>query len=220
MEKLLKKLPQTRCKNNGCNFERSDEQLVKKHEKDECTRRPVKCECCPQAVALLCLHDHLISKHQKRPLPLVRSVREGTDDTFDAAQVEQASLGITPYGVGNTQHPLAKVYIVPFPGRDPGFFYNWQQLGMLNLTMFWVSVDVTPKEAENYQYTLQILDPQDHSECLFRAERPCVSCDISHDEMKVRASALLLDKALLERASKANEANERSFDWHLSIRRK
>ena len=63
VEKLLKKLPQTRCKNNGCNFERSDEELVKKHEK-ECTRRPVKCECCQQAVALVELHDHLISEHQ------------------------------------------------------------------------------------------------------------------------------------------------------------
>lgn len=219
VEKLLKKLPQKRCKNNGCNFERSDEQLVKKHEADECTRRPVKCEFCHEAVALLCLHDHLISKHQKRPIPLVRDFQGITGHRAFQSDVQQASLSISPYGVGNTQHPLAKVFSVPFPGRDLGFFYNWQQLGMLNLTMFWVSSDGTQKEAENYQYTLEILDPQDHSECLFLAERPCVSCDVSHEKMKECASAILLDKALLERASKVNEVVERSFDWRLTIRR-
>ena len=104
--------------------------------------------------------------------------------------VQQARLSIAPYGVGNTQHPLAKIYPPfgpPHPGPS-GSFYNWQQF-FYNLTMFWVSVDVTPKEAENRQYELEILDPQDRSKCLFKAERPCVSCDISHETMKERASA-------------------------------
>ena len=183
--------------------------MVKKHE-EECTRRPVKCECCQQAVALVELRDHLISEHEKRPMVLVYS---GVDYTYKCA-VQQASLSVSPYGVGNIQHPLGNV-----PGCDTRFIYNWQQLGMLNLTMFWVSVDVTPKEAENYKYTLEIHDPQDH-EYLFKAERPCVSADVSHETMKERASAILLDIALLERALKEDEADERCFDWRLKIRRK
>ena len=136
-------------------------------------------------------------------------------NTFESA-VHQASLrSIAPYVVGNTQHPLTAIYFESSPGLNLGFFYNWQQF-FYNLTMFWVTVDEPPKEAENYQYKLEILDPQDHSKCLFKAERPCVSCDVSHADMK-HARAILLDKALLERAS---EEDESSFVWRLTIEKK
>ena len=139
-------------------------------------------------------------------------VYSGVDNTYKCA-VQQASLSVSPYGVGNTQHPLGNVL-----GCDPRFFYNWHQLGMLNLTMFWASLDGTPKEAENYKYTLEILDPD--GKCLFFAERLCVSCDVSHEDMKECARAILLDKDLLERASKENEVGERIFSWRLTIGKK
>jgi len=62
VENMLEELPKTKCKNEGCTFERRDNQLVKKHE-DECKERPVECEACLEPIALSKLVDHLKSKH-------------------------------------------------------------------------------------------------------------------------------------------------------------
>ena len=51
VENMLEQLPKIKCKNEGCTFERSDDQLVKRHE-DECRERPVKCEFCQETFAM------------------------------------------------------------------------------------------------------------------------------------------------------------------------
>merc|ERR1711974_412864 len=81
---------------------------------------------------------------------------------------------------------------------------NWKNVGMMNLAMFWVSHVGTQMEADKYQYTLKIENPKRKSEnskyLLFNGTRDCMSCDVSHEDMKEKGDALFLNRGLLERA--------------------
>jgi len=51
VEKMLEKLPKTKCKHDGCTFSMANVQLVKSHEEKECSLRPVLCSICKQPIA-------------------------------------------------------------------------------------------------------------------------------------------------------------------------
>ena len=68
VENFLEKLPKIRCKYDGCTFERSDMQLVKNHEDEECREKPVQCRLCPESVAISKMVNHLETKHNQKSI--------------------------------------------------------------------------------------------------------------------------------------------------------
>ena len=191
---MLEKLPRTECKYEGCTFARSDTQLVKSHEEKECRMKPVKCEVCNQQVALSEIYDHFGTNHNKVPC------------TIAGLGVESTYHGRWP---GATQVPLVKV------NSDLKFLINRRQYDE-NITMFWISLCGTQVEAEEYEYTIKIRHPTEQREdrkYLFTGSRDCVSCDVSHEDMKVKGEGLLLNNALLEKAAVENDGNFLKFKW-------
>ena len=92
-----------------------------------------------------------------------------------------------------------------------------------NITMFWISFCGTQGEAEKYKYNIKIRHPteqQEDTKYLFTGSRDCVSCDVSHEDMKVKGEGLLLNNALLEKAAVENDGNFLKFKWCLVIKRK
>ena len=72
LENVLEQLPKVKCKYEGCNFQKSDAQQIKIHQKEECRERPVICAIasCQKPIAMSKLFGHLETKHDKKPLSL------------------------------------------------------------------------------------------------------------------------------------------------------
>ena len=98
------------------------------------------------------------------------------------------------------------------------FFLN-KQLYDTNLTMFWISFCGAQKEAEKYEYTLKILSSADRTDYHFSGSRKCMSCEVSHKDMKKKGGALFLNKELLETAGKDN-GQLLDVYWSLVIKKK
>ena len=215
VEKLLKELPKTECKHDGCTFARSDTQLVKSHEEKECRLKPLKCEACPQPIALSQLYNHLLTIHEKTPL----QINLGEDDmVIDDVWSDDywKRLKITPTGLGNTQKPLDAV------DNDFKFFINFKSYDT-TLTMFWISMCGTQMEAADYTYKLKIknsTEKQAKEMYIFSGKRDCVSCDVYHEDMKEKKDALFINKALLERVAVENDGQYLKFSYTLKIVKK
>ena len=75
-------------------------------------------------------------------------------------------------------------------------------------------------EADEYEYTIKLKNPTEK-----RADRRYLftetrDCDVSHEDMKVKGDALLLNKALLERATFEKEEDFLKFDYYFVIKKK
>jgi len=201
VERMLDKLPKTQCKHEGCTFSRADAQVVKSHEEKECKLKAVKCNVCHQRIALCQLYDHLEDTHEK----VSRSIRFA----------DERALNMT-FGL-NYQVLLRDL------DSDLKFFMNWECFDTI-LYMFWISFAGTPVEAGEYDYTLKIRHPterREDREYLFTGTRDCESCDVSYvEDMKVKRSALFLNKALLESASVSKEKDTFKFEFSFVIRKK
>jgi len=204
VERMLEKLPKTRCKHKGCTFSRADAQVVKSHEEKECRLKPVKCDECRQQIALSQLYDHKVANHK----------RVSYDFRFGVEATNWCASTYNPWSGHNYQCLLRDL------DSDLKFFMNWKCFDT-NLAMFWISFAGTPVEAEEYDYTLKIRHPTERREdrqYLFTGTRDCESCDVSHEDMKVKGSALFLNKALLESAGASMENDK--FRFLFVIRKK
>ena len=78
-------------------------------------------------------------------------------------------------------------------------------------------------EADEYEYTIKIKNPTEQREdrkYLFTGTRDCVSCDVSHEDMKVKGDALLLNKALFKRAAKEKDEESPKVSFGLVVKKK
>ena len=196
VEKMLEDLPKIKCKNKGCSFKRSDPLLVKRHEDEECREKKVECFFCLEPIALSKLFDHVDTQHDKSSGYPCLGERWDMDICIYR---EEGSLA------------LGKV------SQNLGFFFNWVNYDM-NLAMFWISSCGRAKEAEKYEYKLMLnssVDPNVAATNLVSAERECVSCEMSHEEVKKNAKGLLFPHDLLDKA-----AEEKWIGWTLVIKKK
>jgi len=206
VERMLEKLPKTECKHDGCTFSRADAKVVKNHEEKECRLKPVKCDKCEQQIALSKLYDHIVAIHKT----VILNFRFGQaigDFTCDFKKRPE-------------KRPFRALFCEAY--SDLKFFMNWKCFDT-NLIMFWVSFAGTSVEAEEYNYTLKIRHPTEKREdrqYLFTGMRDCESCDVSLEDMKVKGSALFLNKALLKSASATQEKDKFLIKWRFVIRKK
>jgi len=202
VESMLEELPKTKCKNEGCAFQRSNVQLVKSHE-NKCTERPIKCEICLEPIALSKLVGHLESKHDKA---LIGNPPKLGEEWWLWSILEK---GIT------YQTPLRKV------DDDLQFIFNRVSYDE-NVWMFWVSFCGPQEGANEYEYTVKIASSAatkaGRSEFLASATMECIPCDMSYEEVKKKAAGVLFPQKLLDKAREGEVENR--LEWTLSIKKK
>jgi len=198
VENILDQLPKIMCKYDGCAYEKSDAQLVKKHE-DDCRERQVTCETCQKPIALSKLFAHLDTEH-KKSLGYTYLGQEWRGWT----KGHQSGIGFMPLGIVNNDL-----------GIDLEFILNWACYDT-KITMFWISLCGAAKEANEYEFTFK-LENKAQTKVLTTNTRKCLSCDLSHDDVKKKATALLLSQ---EEIKEASEDNEDKLYWTISIKKK
>jgi len=187
MEQLLGKLPQTKCRYEDCQFKRAEVDVVHQHETD-CLFRLVECAFCQDGIPLSKLPDHLQIDHKKKSITLkgLGEEKEMHGGKLYNGQVELKCNNLT-------------------------FFLN-QLSGQDNLVMFWISFCGGQEEAEQYEYTLKIKSSAyrkaGRTVYLFTGSRQCMSCEVSHEDMKKRKEAVLIDEKLLAKAAEGNDDKE------------
>ena len=205
VENILEQLPNIKCKNEGCTFERSNGELVKRHEEVECRERPAKCEECQEPIAVPKLYEHLQTKHGR---PSLEYQNLGTAKFFLTNK-----HSFTTY----SQHPLGKVHNIP------EFILNWKSYDS-NTTMFWISLCGTAKEAKEYEYTMLIESSAERkagrrSKVLLMGRGECLSCEVSHEDVKKKPTEVLIfSQGMLQKAAEGNDENK--LEWRLAIQKK
>ena len=89
----------------------------------------------------------------------------------------------------NGYYPLSKV------NNDLQFIFNWKSYDA-KATMFWISLCGTPKEAKEYEYTIKIESSAEKkagkTKYLLIGTGDCLSCDVSHEDVKTEATEVML----------------------------
>ena len=99
--------------------------------------------------------------------------------------------------------------------NDLEFILNWACYDK-KITMFWISLCEAAKKANEYEFTLK-LENKARTKVLTTKTRMCLSCDLSHGDVKKKATALLLSQ---EEMKEASEDNENKLYWTISIKKK
>jgi len=219
VEKMLEKLPKTKCRYEDCQFKRADVDVVHKHEID-CLFRLVECAHCQEGIPLSKLCEHIGMDHQTKSLTLDGLGKEKrlVCQWVDVGQFVQLPLSIWRF---DNRH-------LEVGGNNMTFFINIQTIRYSvypfsskdEIHMFWVSFCGGESEAAKYEYTLKIQSSEDKKDggtkYLFTGTRQCVSCEVSHEDMKEEMEALLINKKLV----KAAEGNEKKVEYRVIVTKK
>jgi len=179
LENMLENLPKIRCKYNGCNFQRINNELVTIHEDEECREKPVKCQLCPESLALSKLYSHLETKHNRKSLGL--------------------NLGEEYTYTGPLQYHMTIMKV----NNDLEFILIMKHFDS-NVTMFWLSFLGSPIQAKQYNYTIRILSSADYKagrkKYIVSSTGECMSCQVSHEDANQNVEgALLFSRKKLEK---------------------
>ena len=224
LERFLDELPKKVCRHEGCTFARSDPQLVKKHEDQECSLKPVTCpKNCQELVPLSQVYNHLVTIHEM--IPLTPGDQETTWQTL-WGQVKRSwfwdclNIRLPLFWTVNQMNTIFQaIGCLDVPDSDFKFFLNNLTYDT-NLTMFWVSIGSSSLEAAGYTYKLKIKNPQEEDNFIFSGKhQDCVSCEVSGEDMKNKGDALFLSKALFKRAAEENDGQSllSSFPFKFSV---
>ena len=99
--------------------------------------------------------------------------------------------------------------------NDLEFILNWTCYDK-KIAMFWISLCRAEKEANKYEFTVK-LENKARTKVFTTNTRKCLSCDLSHDDVKKKATALLLSQ---EEMKEASEDNEDKLHWTICIEKK
>jgi len=170
----------------GCNFKRSNAEAVKKHE-DECEYRYVPCAECDEKIRLRGLAQHVVEKHYK------------------GLEFKANSFGDTLPLVMQPSSDLKKDQAVISVDDGYKFLLNWCSLDD-NFTLFWAAYIGQNSLSSNYKYTIQVQRSKDEPwKYVYEGTRECIPCDLSHTDVKNKKSALVLDKGLIDDATKEDD---------------
>ena len=193
VENILEQLPKIKCKHEGCTFQKSDGQQVKIHE-EECRQRPVTCAICLDwKIAMSKLFGHLETKHGWKPLCYTSL---GQEFLFKLRTNLQQGF-----------FPLVKV-------NDLEFIVNREPYDE-NIVMFWISLNGSAQEANQYEYTLRLWN-KDRTKVLALKSTECWSTAMSCDYVKRKATALFVTRDDMKEA----ESNVKKLKWTVVIEKK
>jgi len=166
-----------KCKHDGCDYNRLDEDTVKEHEED-CHHRNVPCCYCDDKIGLNGIAGHVINTHRE----LVN---------FVGLSIPEKNMWIDPYNWEKKQI----AYKVGRDAQNPAFLFNYNAENDA-APIFWIAC-VAPKKsgAKRYKYTFQVKNSGiDDTGFIFEGTRPCVPCDLSHEEVRKMGCYLVLDE--------------------------
>lgn len=166
---------------DGCDFKRSDKEAVKKHE-DGCENRYVPCAKCDLQIGQKGLAEHVSNKHGKVALKTT----------------SEQSFWTGLNGLDKTQF----VFEVSSGVDCQKFLLNWYKFDEVS-KLFWMAY-IGPKDlASSYKYTVQVQKSKaEEKKYAFEGTRYCVPCDLSHEDVKRKRCALMLEKELVDSAAK------------------
>ena len=157
------------------------------------------------------LNVHTVKKafHYQGSLIILTRLTESTLKPSKTLVVEMGFLS-KKSGLNKMQYPLKC--------KDLTFFMNGNDYND-DLMMFWISFCGTKKEAELYEYTIKIVSSAEkkagRTQYLFTGSRRCVSCDVSHKDMKKTTEALFVGKDLMRKAAEGHD--EKRLQWRLIV---
>ena len=190
LEKMLDKLPKVKCRHANCGFKSADKTYVKEHEV-ECQQRLVACGDCGNWVSLSRLTLHQVKTHKTMTLPKI-AVRFG----------EPITSKLTRIPVRSEMHPLnvqdawPHFYLNMAPSTPVPANPGPANPDLPKVVMIWVSCSLSAAKAANFQYEITL----NGFNICFSGKRRCVSCDVSHDEMKMSKNAFMWDEELVREA--------------------
>ena len=195
VENILEQLPKIKCKHEGCPFKRSDAQQVKSHEEEECRETPVICAIasCQKPIAMSKLFGHLETKHGWKPLCYTSL---GQEFLFKLRTNLQQGF-----------FPLVKV-------NDLQFIVNREPYDE-NIVMFWISLNGSAQEANQFEYTLKLWN-KDRTKILALKTTDCQSTAMSRVNVKRKATALFVTRDDMKEA----ESNVKKLKWTVVIEKK
>ena len=100
--------------------------------------------------------------------------------------------------------PLGKV-------NDLEFMINFKSYNE-KIVMFWISLNGSVKEANQFEYTLKLWN-KDRTKILALKSTECLSTAMSHDNVKRKATALFVTRDDMKEA----ESNVKKLKWTLVI---
>ena len=139
------------------------------------------------------LFGHLETKHGKKPLGYT--------------SLRQEYWYSTPSKEPLVFCPLVKV-------NDLEFIVNAESYGE-NIVMFWISLNGSAKEANQFEYTLKLWN-KDGTKILALKKTECLSAAMSRDNVMRDATALLLTWDDMKKA----ETDEKRVNWSVLIQKK
>ena len=89
----------------------------------------------------------------------------------------------------------------------------------LEAFIYWMTFCGTAKEAKKYKYKLMLVSSTDRAKFLLTGERECVSCEVTQEEVKGKASALLVPQDILD-AAEVQHNDKKGHYWKIAIKKK
>ena len=205
LEGLVDKLPKVECKFDDCDFKKSDEALVKKHEKD-CVKRYIPCAYCDDSVGMKKLAAHITGEHGFGNIQYQKLT--------DQCIVKYASL---PIPLGLDFHFQVVMKSTAVNDQDPEFLYNWW--GKDEVKLLWISLIGTQDSAKKFKYSFKLRKDKNSEEKPLEITRFVLPCDISAEEVKTQKCAVILDKELIQEAKQKDEEDQDVIYYDLMIQK-
>jgi len=201
LESMLESNPnKAKCRFDGCDFQRSNEDAVKKHEED-CDNRPAPCVCCKGKIAVKNLAEHITGKHGgKLPFEGIGS-KNPLWTTSGKKAGDTSQYVLRPTAKGNNEKPM--------------FLLNWYRLDE-GAMMFWISYMGVKASAKNFKYIFQVRVRRHEDKYHLESTKKCVPCDLSAEEVDKKRCAVFVDQEVLEEAM---EGNDGKLYYNLTIRK-
>jgi len=192
LENMLENNPnKVKCRFDGCDYKRSDDEAVRKHEED-CENRLVPCSMCDENIPMKRVAEHISSDHGK-----------GKFFYQGFSVKKEYTIGKE---CGKSAHVMAKE-----EGDDesPMFLSNWCRLEE-GAKIFWLSY-LGPKEsAKKFKYTLQVKASENSEKYILEATKRCVPCDFSLEKVKRKMCAVVVEEDI-------NEEDKKDHRLHYNV---
>ena len=189
LENIVEGFPnKIECQYFGCEFQRSNEKLVRDHEM-ECDIRHVPCAHCDAKISLRGITDHLTKTHMKTILSI---------KWFPAAN---------SFTINMNARRIQSVVSLEGNRDSPPFLFNVNSEEN-STVIYWLSC-VTPQKsaAKKYNYTLQIIakETKDGMKIISQGTNLCVPCDLPEDKVRESDEYFVFSKTALAKAVRDND---------------
>jgi len=181
VEKMLEKLPGTKCVYPECTFKRANPKAAMDH-KEDCIHRRAPCVICEEPVPMSRLNNHLTT-HGRKVMP--------------PPEHDNAETFVIPY---NWQGVFMLKVPPDTPIRGVSFYLNSVGYHDNNM-MLWVSYNGPKKDRYKYQFQMDLFGDKDGNHIAMSCTKYCVPCDVPLSDIKEKHLGVFINKELAKKVS-------------------